>query len=77
MIHKSYTATINLNADDVSEIIRQHFGLPAEAKINYRLSDISDDRMGGSPHYAFTGADVTHQVSAEVTPFIKYPPGVR
>lgn len=74
---KTYTATINLTVSDVEQIIRNHFGLPEGSKIHFKVSDISDDRYGGSPIYSLMGVDVVHEVSADTGGAIKFPPGVR
>ena len=61
------TATINLTVADLEKIIAKHFGAAPDSPrpaIYFKVSDISDDRFGGS-HYRLVGCDVTLQIDME------------
>lgn len=68
----TFKSTIDLSADDVSDIIRHHFDLPETASVRFTISSAGD--RPGMDFQIFSGAVVESQVP---NPKAKKPPVLR
>jgi hypothetical protein len=52
-----YKVTLN----QIKLLIAKDLGVaPEQIRVDYKIQDTSDDRMGGYPSYGVTGVNVTH-----------------
>jgi hypothetical protein len=55
------TVEYKITLEQIKELIAKDLGVPVEQiRVDYKLEDTSDDRMGGYPSYGVTGVNVTH-----------------
>lgn len=62
---KTYTTRIELSPDEVADILKKHFGSSA-GKVDFTVSDVSDDRMERSPRYDLVKATITIEMDRSV-----------
>lgn len=55
------TVEYKITLDQMKELIAKDLGVAVEQiRVDYKLEDTSNDRMGGYPSYSVTGVNVTH-----------------
>jgi len=68
MAKTTITTTIELTPEQLTTLIKNYFkdkkGIDV-TNVNYRVSDTSDDRFGGSPSYNLSRIEVINETNQE------------
>ena len=68
-MNRTVTQTIELTAEEIKLVLAIALGKKfngGEVKVDFIVSDTSDDRYGHSPSYALTGARVTGKATVDL-----------